>query len=136
MAKKVLILEDDLTFKLLWDQILQKVGPVETFWAASTPDAEGLLMRESFDLIISDIFLKGKDNGLEFWEKHEPMLRYKTILVSSVEQDRLDRYLGNRDYYPFYVRKPLDVAHCTDTVRWIFKKQSGERWKRPGSLHP
>ncbi len=127
--KKILILEDDPTFRPIWNYIFTKLDmPILYDWSSRESEAEKYLLRstsdqDEYDLFISDIFLPGMVTGLDFWHKHEKVLRYKTIIVSSLEPRKVDRFLGNREYYPFYLRKPLNISECAETITWIFKHQ-------------
>jgi DNA-binding response OmpR family regulator len=140
-VKNILILEDDQTYKSIWEHILKRIGhDFICDWAASVEEAKETLAtakqaQKGYDLVVADIFIKGVSTGLDFWLAHETEFRHKAIIVSSVDPRKLDHFLHGRDYYPFYFKKPLNILECAETVQWIFRNP-GPKLYSPYSSRP
>jgi response regulator of citrate/malate metabolism len=94
--KKVLIAEDDMALKPLWENFFTKFShPVDLHWTVSCEEALKILERglnndEDFDLIISDIFLAGSGTGMELLNSEEARRsRAKRLLISSVQREHI-----------------------------------------------
>lgn len=120
---RFLIVEDDLTYKPLWDFILRKVDKDFSFdWVTSVPEAEDLIKQSfasnrPYDLIICDIFLEGDETGLDLWKRHG-LLYNNMVLVSNIEYDQLIWNLRKEIYVPPFLKKPLNIE---ETVKAINK---------------
>lgn len=120
-APRVLVVEDDTTFEVIWEHIIRQADKSATMeWARSFSEAEQKIRQATeahrpFDLVISDIFLAGPLTGIELWEKYHRLFNEKFILVSSAEQVRIHRYfLAAGD--PIYLQKPLSISESIETV--------------------
>ena len=112
---EVLIVEDDTTLEDVWYYVLDQVAPggkvrwVTTEEAAERSIFEKLSRGESYDLIISDVFLSGKRTGVDLWRRfvgHQP----KMVLMSSIEESKLRRFIGSSSNQEevLYLRKPIE----------------------------
>lgn len=88
-TKKVLIAEDDMALKPLWEAFFRKLKqPVSIQWTVSCEEAVKLLEKDNdFDLIISDIFLAGSGTGIELLNSPEAnRSRARKVLISAVDK--------------------------------------------------
>jgi len=88
-TKRILIAEDDLALKPLWESFFRKLGrPFVIQWTVSCEEAIKILEKNSdFDLIISDIFLAGSGTGIELLNSAEACrCRAKKVLISAVDK--------------------------------------------------
>lgn len=124
--KKVLVVEDDPTQAAIMEDLIQEINPDSRVdWEA---DVAGAIQRienarlggdeRGYDLIISDIVLKGDSSGLDILEytaTHCPHTR--TVLMSAYDREQLkQRYI--KKIRPInYLSKPIDFLQ--------FKKQVG-----------
>jgi DNA-binding response OmpR family regulator len=126
---RILITEDDLTQKALWKQILVKACPdAVVYWADSYALASSALdehqkNKTPIDLLISDIFLAGAENGFDLCRDYFDALKGRIILVSKfgdVQTPSHSNSLSKQE--PYYLRKPLNVTQAIFTVRHLLKK--------------
>ena len=123
-SPRILVVEDDLTQRVLWKQILHlAVENAEVHWADSYEAAAQLfkwsaMQHQEFDLMISDVFLNGEETGFELFKDYFHQVRGHAILVSNfgtVETlEPLTMQAGNE---PIYLRKPLDPVQVIATVK-------------------
>ena len=119
---KILIVEDDITIKPIWEYIISTAFRSASFdWATTEPQAELYIEQaigqgKNYDLVISDIFLSGAKTGIDLWLKFKHNLHGHFILVSGIEYFKMLRYLGTGDGLPFYLRKPLVIRECVEAV--------------------
>lgn len=123
-SKKILVVEDDQTQWPLWEEILKEIeGPKDIDWETSGERAEALLKyayqkHEPYDLVISDIFLDGKETGIELWNKYGETAD-NFIFVSGVGMDKYE-FLMSLDYgYPVFMKKPVPIRECKETIKSI-----------------
>ncbi|MCC2679814.1 MAG: hypothetical protein K0R29_2390 [Pseudobdellovibrio sp.] len=86
---RILIAEDDLALKPLWEAFFRKLGrPFVIQWTVSCEEAVKILEKNpDFDLIISDIFLAGSGTGIELLNSPEAnRCRAKKVLISAVDK--------------------------------------------------
>jgi response regulator of citrate/malate metabolism len=118
---RILIVEDDITSRPIWEYIIGKADRSAKFdWAKSVDEAEfkieeSVRLGQEYDLIVSDIFLSGSKTGIDLWKKYDQDLNKKIVLVSGIEQMKLMKYLG-ADKAPIYLKKPLNVEDCIEVV--------------------
>lgn len=118
---RFLVVEDDFTYKPLWDFILRKIDKDFSYdWVTNVAEAEAqinkaLSSNRPYDLIICDIFLAGKETGLDLWKRHG-LIYNNMVLVSSIEYDQLIKDLRHEIYVPPYLKKPLDIQESVKTI--------------------
>lgn len=116
---KILIVEDDLSQKVLWNHVVARMGHGASIeWGVSSEQAKKLIQQSQksnspFDLIIVDLFLAGSDTGLDFLKSKEVQSQNaKTILVSAADQKSLEKHLKEELKYTRLITKPLSLAKC------------------------
>lgn len=118
---RFLVVEDDLTYKPLWDFILRKVDKDFSYdWVTSVDDADKLLEQafeenRPYDLIICDIFLEGDKTGLDLWKNHG-LIYNNMLLVSNIDYEQLIKDLRHEVYIPPYLKKPLNVEESVKAI--------------------
>jgi len=116
----VLIIEDDLELSSVIDRIIRCIDPSITVdWCTSAEEAIGQLagsvdvgQRPPYQLIVSDVFLDGEKNGMDFLSYcHQHKLNLQILMMSSTERHKL--FLGNVDSnYAFFIQKPFSIHEC------------------------
>lgn len=125
MKKRVLIVEDDITLEPFWMSAVRKADPrTEIVWVVSEKDAEReirhtLKKKQTFDLIIIDLFLAGPQTGIDLWEVAGEHLRSKMILTSGINPEKFRRYFGDNSIAPPFLQKPYSMNECVETLRWM-----------------
>lgn len=116
-----LIVEDDLSYKPLWEFILKKFNSKAKFdWAENAEEAEEKIYQARtgtrfYDLIISDIYLPGTKSGLDLWHQYGEYYN-NMILVSGMDYTNFLNKLSEETYVPPYLKKPLDVQESLRAI--------------------
>lgn len=119
--KKVLVIEDDPTFEPIWDHIISNAGKdIEFYWASNPIEAQEMIYRskvegESYDLIISDIYLSSSITGIDLWNRYGANDNF--LLISSIDNFKLIEQAKQKGKIPPpYIQKPLNEKECTKIV--------------------
>ena len=84
--RKVLVVEDEASFRALLERVLRRAG-MEPTCAADGEEAVALLQRESFDLVISDWNMPRMDGcQLVRWLRKTPATRGVPVLMLTVRR--------------------------------------------------
>jgi len=121
--KKVLIVEDDLSQKQLWNFVISRVSEhAEVDWAVSSEQALTMIKKNKsvgqlYDLLIVDLFLAGSETGLDLLRSKEVMsVGPKTILVSAIDQKNFEDQLSQELAHIKLIIKPLNIIKCENTI--------------------
>lgn len=129
MVYRILIIEDDLTYKPLWKNLLDRNlenNQALIEWAVSAEEA-GILYDKSiqnqqpFDFIITDLFLAGSDTGIDFVEK-AALLGKKVppvILISSVGQEDVEAVIKANPCHIEVLTKPINSKRLKEVLQRI-----------------
>jgi DNA-binding NtrC family response regulator len=126
--KRILILEDDTSLKLLFTAILRSIDMDISFDWVSTPEraTEALASPTHYDLVIADYSLSGNTTGLDVWEtacRLRPGQPF--LLMSVIAVDEFLKLLGNREReYPPFLPKPIDVVKCRTMISELLRRGS------------
>lgn len=130
MNEKILVIEDDLALKPLWELISRRnFGPSHLDWAVSADEAEKLFQKSvqnntPYALVVVDVFLSGSDTGLDFI-KNTRALGHKTpvILVSSISETDLKKTYDAVLNPVAVLTKPLNVPRCERLLESILSEK-------------
>ncbi len=129
---KVLVLDDDLAMRPLWESILQRTNVAyELIWAVSSEQAlniVSLLKKEGhmLSLIIADIFLAGSMTGIDFLSRKEIRdIKTAKIITSSVDQNCLESLCQDEMPEVYVMNKPLDLKMAGQLVTNLLYQQMG-----------
>jgi len=121
--KKVLIVEDDLSQKQLWNFVISRVSEsAEVDWAVSSEQALTMIKKNKslgklYDLLIVDLFLAGSETGLDLLKSEEVVSAGpKTILVSAIDQKNFEDQLRQELAHIKLIIKPLNIIKCENTI--------------------
>lgn len=117
--KKILIVEDQKIIALDLKRVLAKKGYLISGICESGEDAIKVTAYEKPDLILMDILLKGKLNGIEtaetISEKYDVPVIYLTALTD------VDTYLKAIKTEPKkYLMKPLEIDSLEKAIKEVF----------------
>ncbi len=134
----VLIVEDDIAASTLIDRVMRSISQdVELDWTTSAEEAieiidtaHRLKIKRPYDLIVSDFYLDGSKNGLDFWNTCRDLFPdIPFVLMSSYEPD----FFMQDDsgvLVPYFLKKPFNLRQCRDFFSGFFKNS-----QKPGLLN-
>lgn len=125
-VKKILIVEDDLSLRPLWEKFLKfKMNNISMEWAVSGEEALKMITQQNenktpYFLIIADIFLAGSKTGMELITSDEVAKSgARTILVSAADRDEILKKFGYLVSDAIVLSKPLDFKKYEPIFRKI-----------------
>ncbi len=120
MARKVLIIEDELDLANLLKRHLEDIGlSAET--AATGDTGLKAAMASSFDLILLDLMLPGMD-GLEVCRRLRTHNVHTPIIMVTAKTSEIDKVLGLDSGADDYIAKPFSIAELVARVKAIFRR--------------
>lgn len=118
MTKRILVVEDDMALKPLWEIIAKRnMGGMKLDWSVSGEEGRRLLSqvanekKKKYDLVVTDLFLAGSETGLDFVKYvrvSDPSV--PIFLVTSVDETDLKKHYGKDLDNISVLEKPLSVA--------------------------
>lgn len=129
--KRILIVEDELFWQLVFEKSLKKIDDqLELLFAASADEALKLILEnDPFDLIIADQNLRGIKTGLDLWDhlvelqspdsQALPVVPY--ILMSGTEKSEFfEKLMPYREQaVPRYIEKPASVNQLSQQLKEV-----------------
>jgi CheY-like chemotaxis protein len=123
--KTVLILEDDLVTRQIWESSLKKMN--SEFVIQSYPNVDGAIndhhtieqLSHYFDLVIVDIFLAGDVTGIQLVSEFSKMNQKKVVVSSSIGRDEFESLCAEFKLDCAFVQKPLHSSTVFNTIRKI-----------------
>lgn len=118
LHRRVLIVEDQLELSTLLYQAFKKADPeISIDWATSAESAFFLLKENDlgygqppYEMILIDIFLDGKETGIDFWDKCRKIHpSIPVVFTSSLSLDRFFAAIGSDRVAPSYLQKPFSI---------------------------
>ncbi len=126
--KTVLIVEDDLALRPLWEKVFNSISKdITVDWATSAEDAENLIRfkythGQPYHLVIADISLEGNGTGIDLWNKYgEEVANF--AVVSALPISSYDFYTALDFGHPPYFKKPLSAKVCLEIASLIDYKK-------------
>jgi response regulator of citrate/malate metabolism len=123
-TNRVFLVEDDPSCRALLRRLIHAVDPAATIHSEVT--AEGAMKTiekersagRSFDLVIADIFLSGKETGLDLWRACVDQCRGAPLVVtSSLPLHQYFDLIGRNDHAPIYLPKPYEIESCRSVLK-------------------
>jgi len=119
IAKKLLLVEDDLEISELLCSLLQKEGfDIYPIFDGNT--AEKTALEDDFDLIILDIMLPGKD-GLDVLRSIRSK-KATPIIMLTAKGDDLDRIIGFEMGADDYLPKPFNPRELIARIKALLRR--------------
>lgn len=114
-VKKILIVEDDMTLKPIWEKFFRLFSDrLLLEWAVSCEEAIKMVQaaiesNKSYFLIISDIFLAGSKTGIQLLSSPEVALSgAKTVLISAADREDIISKFGHMVPDATVITKPFN----------------------------
>lgn len=119
--KKVLIVEDD---REIVDLLKIHLDDLECAVDAAYDGNTGLekAMSGSFDLIILDVMLPGRD-GISIAQKLRAYENFTPIMMLTAKTEEIDKVLGLESGADDYLTKPFGIREFIARVKAIFRRQ-------------
>jgi len=119
--RKVLVVEDDHD---IVDLLKIHLDDLDCLVEAAFDGDTGLdkAMNGSFDLIILDVMLPGRD-GISIAQKLRAYENYTPILMLTAKTEEIDKVLGLESGADDYLTKPFGVREFIARVKAIFRRQ-------------
>lgn len=127
---KALVVEDDRSQWPLWESILNSLErTVEVDWATKAEEAQELLrqsfqMNNTYDLVISDVFLEGAGTGVDVWNRYgEAAQNFVFVSGEDLAGSEISKKLqfGN----PLFIKKPISPANCKTILKLMCDNNKG-----------
>lgn len=127
MKDGILVIEDDLALRPMWESIAYRnFGFKNLDWAVSAEEAKRIYQKsitknQPYAVVIVDVFLAGSDTGFDFI-KYIRSLGQKTpvLLVSAALETDLKKLFDKTMDYVQVLTKPLSVPKCEKALEKIF----------------
>jgi len=120
MARRILVVEDDLDIAHLVEMHLKDLG-AEVTLAHDGNVALELATKRPFDLIILDLMLPGID-GLEICRRLRSRTNYTPILMLTARSADVDRIVGLELGADDYLTKPFNVRELIARVKALLRR--------------
>ena len=125
--KRILIVEDDLCLQTLMSRLLQSINKdIDLHWVTTAEEAlmvieeEKQLSGRQYDLIVSDIFLPGKRNGLDLLAVCQRICPDSPVLLTSgMPVDQFLKAIGRDAICPPYLPKPFFAGECRQLIEGL-----------------
>lgn len=137
----ILIVEDDLPFALELDMLIRKIGYTVKGRVDNSAEALEILLVDPPDLVLMDIQIKGRLNGVELAEKVKET-NVPFLFISSVQEEKTYERARNTNFVgylvkpvnKFSIRTAVDlvVQHITKNKDTVTNK--GETYCNKGHL--
>lgn len=128
---RILLVEDDPMISAAVGEALTAVGAL-VVCAASGWEATGRLSQETFDMVLLDLGLPGKDGMSVLTELRQRNKTLPVIIITA--RDGLDDRLAGLDAgADDYVLKPFHMSELLARMRAVLRRRTGES-ERPGRV--
>lgn len=120
---RIVIVEDDLSFALELEMLLEELGYPLAGKTDHAEEALALILREKPDLVLMDIDLKGKLNGVEIGEALAPL----SIPILYITSQKEEFYLKARNQKGTigYLVKPVDEITLRSAIEMAIRARAG-----------
>lgn len=125
--KNILIVEDSPLNKLAMESYLQEFH--NTYFADSVESAQKVLKNKSIDVLITDIFIKGKLNGIDLIKELRNEANFKDLPVIAIsgysaDPDKKEAMNAGCDYY---LPKPFDFKELLQIINKCLEVKDEQR---------
>lgn len=122
-AKKVLIVEDDMLLSLVEERLIEKLGFEVLDKVVSGEEAVEKVRELQPDVILMDIILKGKMDGIEAMEKIRKEFDTPVIYLSG-NSDRFNYERAKKTGFTEYLVKPITSQDLEEPFEKAFAEET------------
>ncbi|WP_018127675.1 response regulator [Balneola vulgaris] len=117
-SKKVLIVEDDMIISLVVENMIRELGHQVVGKAISGPEAVELAIKESPDILLMDIRLKGEMDGIETVEKIKEQIDTAVIYLTG-NSDKLNYERAKSTNFTDLIVKPFTIGDLDKSLKLV-----------------
>jgi DNA-binding NtrC family response regulator len=116
--KELLILEDDISLKILIARTIAMIDPaVQIDWASTVDEATAKIAKKDYAGVLSDIFVSGGKTGLDLWDQvHARHPELPFVMMSSMDLGDYFQHFDAQACPPF-LPKPFRVSDLADALQ-------------------
>jgi CheY-like chemotaxis protein len=123
---RVLVVEDDLSTRFLWETMLARVHPrVLILWADAVDQAEATIQtarrqQRPFNLVICDLRLNGPLTGVDLWRQQKDEGEI-FMLASTMTRAQFELMTLPGEIPPLFVEKRGGLSELMEVVKGLVK---------------
>lgn len=129
---KVLVVDDDLKLRSLLERYLTEQGFMVR-GVANGEQADRLLTRENFSLMVLDLMLPGED-GLSICRRLREAGNQIPVLMLTAKGDEVDRIVGLEMGADDYLPKPFNPRELLARIKAVMRRTQAESQPTPEAL--
>lgn len=120
MAKRVLIIDDDVDHLRITGKVLSEIGQMDVVTSSESPDAVDIIRKAKPDVVLLDIMMP-KVDGFTICKqiKETPDLKHIKIIVYSAKIFEVDRKKALKLGADAYVSKVIESNKLIDTIHSV-----------------
>jgi CheY-like chemotaxis protein len=122
ITRRALVLEDDPWVVPIIECALKNAVPgLEVDRVDSVEEAVRKTKDQNYEVIVADIFVKGGQTGVNFWDHCKKECPDSAILLtSSMAIEEFQKTFSHKRDNPLYIRKPLSLPELARTIQALF----------------
>ena len=113
---KILIVEDDIIAQMALTKMLQEMGFTNILKENNYESSLSSFHKESPDLVILDIYLKGEKTGIDLAK----VISSKIIYISASSDSQTMREVEKTDY-KYFLNKPYNFVQIEKTIKKVLR---------------
>jgi response regulator of citrate/malate metabolism len=113
---KILIVEDDIIAQMALTKMLQEMGFTNILKENNYESSLSSFHKESPDLVILDIYLKGEKTGIDLAK----VISSKIIYISASSDSQTMREVEKTDY-KYFLYKPYNFVQIEKTIKKVLR---------------
>lgn len=121
--KRILIVDDSATMRMLISMTIRKVVPAFITEAVNVVDAIGKLEKQDFDLVLTDIMMPEMDGTQLISKIRRAMNKEIPIIIITTKGEEKDRDLGMSLGANGYITKPVNGQEIKNTILRFLRKE-------------
>ncbi|HLR89342.1 MAG TPA: response regulator [Balneolaceae bacterium] len=114
---KILIVEDEILLQLTLAMMLEKMGFTHITKVPSGEEAVELARQEKYDLILMDIMLKDRIDGIDAYQQIKELCGAIPIIYITGNADPMSKEKASRFGYHDYLIKPLAFEQLEKSIQ-------------------
>lgn len=116
---KILLIEDNPFSFQTWQLVLsQSLWSYKLDWAVNEKAANKLMAKTSYDIIISDVVLSGRQTGIDIWRTIDPQ-HCHFIFATRIKASEFASLVAGEDRPYCLLEKPLNVGRCMQLIQQL-----------------
>jgi len=129
--KRILIVEDDASMKVILESLINQVVAKPLLrWAYSKRGAELLLdwsqnQAKTFDLVVCDVNLVGEETGVDLYRQYGMDSTVPFLFLTGAKEQRVQElFKGLKKHPPILSKKNFRPETCIEEIKALLKMDS------------